>query len=105
MVTFYYPTIDQSGKKLSELFRTEFEGLIFDIAGGFTRDEAEGAWKDAQGRVHREKVFRYHVHGMEPSQAQEIALAYRFQLNQDTFLIEVDGKPLFIDSDTVIDVI
>jgi hypothetical protein len=32
-------------------------------------------------------------------------MAYRFQLNQDTFLIEIDGRPLFIDDDTIIDVI
>jgi hypothetical protein len=105
MVTFYYPTIDRSGRELHSLFRTNFEILILDSAGGFTRDEAEGAWKDAEGRIHREKVFRYHVHGMEPAQAQEIAMAYRFQLNQDTFLIEIDGRPLFIDDDTIIDVI
>jgi hypothetical protein len=60
--TVYLPLVDNQGKPFSDAELQEALGLLVDRFGGATVGErAEGYWRDANQRVHREPVRRVTV--------------------------------------------
>lgn len=58
----HLPVTNNYGRNLDHE-RSVAEELILDLFGGFTCEEATGAWKSPEGKIYREPMMVYRIAG------------------------------------------
>jgi hypothetical protein len=100
------PVVDNDGHSLKYKLR-EVEARIFDLFGGFTRTQAEGAWCDPDtGESNFETVNVYVIAG-KWDDAQVLALinlaaGASKEMNQICVYVCVKGEVYFVGSEQVL---
>jgi hypothetical protein len=100
------PLVDNDGHSLEDKVR-EAETRMFDLFGGFTRTQAEGAWCDpATGESYFEPVRVYVIAGpwndAQVSALINLAATAAKEMNQVCVYVCVKGEVYFVGSEQVL---
>lgn len=100
-VRFYIPKGAQWGSlavasKYSTGPAAQFRNLLLDVAGGFTHWDAQGVWKNEQGRIFDEPVTVYEVFSDKAHGLRNLAKWFRSVTSEESVLFVIDNNPEFI---------
>ncbi len=93
---FTLPLMDNDGFPLTKVHEKLRSDLV-DIAGGFTEHVANGYWKDAKGKLHRELVAVYEVATDDIDGVEHAATVAAIGGRQDALYFAAGGRAEIID--------
>lgn len=74
----------------------QFRHLLAGKVGGFTQWDAQGVWKNEQGRVYDEPVTVFEVFSDNAHGLRNLAKWFRSNTGEESVLFVLDNQPEFI---------